>query len=318
MATGVRGTRARVATVLSLRWPATPIALRLTPLGPRATHGPAVLLHEGRWRYPDGKAFLRLWRSGRGLRADCARLGRFVVSPHGQHVGYRRDPAAAPAACEAYFFSALIALPLELQGALCLHASAVVGGDGLALVFVGASGAGKSTIAAHALRAGGLLAADDLAPLVAGAQGYQVLALPQWLRLAPRSAAQLGLISARRRGYDAAGGKTLIGARRWASRARPARAAVFVLERERSADPVRAGAAPALERLRGHAAWAVLAQHSLVAPLLRPLGREVGYFERLARLADQAPIFRLRYGDGLAQLDAALELARRAAEAALD
>lgn len=206
MATGLRGTRARVATVLSLRWPATSIELRLTPLAPQATHGPAVLLHEGQWRYPDGRVFLRLWRSGRGLRADCARLGRFVVSPHGQHVGYRRDPAAAPAACEAYFFSALIALP-------------------------------------------------------------------QWLHLAPRTAAQLGLVAARRRGYDAAGGKTLIGARRWASRTRPARAVVVVLERELSADPLRAGAAPALERLRGHAAWAVLALHSLVAPLLRPLGR---------------------------------------------
>lgn len=288
----------------------------VTPLVRELPSAPATLLHKGLWRYPDGADFLHLWRCGTQVRADCARLGCFVFSGDGRQVAYRCDPSAASADCDAYFWSTLVGLALELQGTLCLHGSAVVDPSGLVLVFVGASGAGKSTIAAHAVGAGWGLAADDMTPIADGPHGPTALALPQWLRLAPATAHGLGVTAARRRGYDTAAHKELFEAHRWSPLAAPPRVAVFVLERVVAGAGPAMGAAPVLSRLTGVAAWTALARHSLLAPLLRPLGREGSHFDRLADLAARVPVWRLRYADGLDHLPGAVAAARKAAEAA--
>ncbi|HSM50933.1 MAG TPA: hypothetical protein VLA75_05985 [Thermoanaerobaculia bacterium] len=66
-----------------------------------------------------------------------------------------------------------LVLALALQGTWCLHASAAVR-DGAVVAFLGESGVGKSTLAAHlggCLQDGWHLVADDILPVTAGEDG---------------------------------------------------------------------------------------------------------------------------------------------------
>ncbi len=66
-----------------------------------------------------------------------------------------------------------LVLALALQGTWCLHASAAVR-EGQAVAFLGESGVGKSTLAAHlggSLQSGWHLVADDILPVTAGEGG---------------------------------------------------------------------------------------------------------------------------------------------------
>lgn len=77
---------------------------------------------------------------------------------------------------------------LRLRGIVSLHASAVAV-DGRAVVFLGHSTAGKSTLAAGMVRAGAQMLADDISVLVPGDEG-RFLVEPGYakVRLRPRAA----------------------------------------------------------------------------------------------------------------------------------
>src|SRR5262249_52962005 len=81
---------------------------------------------------------------------------------------------------------------LHLRGTTCLHASAVLL-DGKLLAFSGASGAGKSTIAAALAARGCQLVSDDVLPLrVTPTCLLAGPGLPE-LRLYPAAAVRLGI-----------------------------------------------------------------------------------------------------------------------------
>ena len=87
-------------------------------------------------------------------------IGRFKVS-EGSHIVVDPQPGGDSGLLQRYLIGAAMALVLYQRQRLVLHASAVsVGGQGI--VFLGASGAGKSTIAAACLARGHLLLADDV------------------------------------------------------------------------------------------------------------------------------------------------------------
>ncbi|MFA6956958.1 MAG: hypothetical protein WC538_13910 [Thermoanaerobaculia bacterium] len=75
------------------------------------------------------------------------------------------------------FFRPLLAYRVAERGALVLHSSAVVL-DGGAYVFVGRSGAGKSTVARLALERGHAILSDDLNVLSPAGSGWNVARLP--------------------------------------------------------------------------------------------------------------------------------------------
>ena len=77
--------------------------------------------------------------------------------------------------CRQLYLNNVLPMALSRQGRLVLHASAVEA-DGGALVFVGVSGRGKSTLAAAFARAGHALLVDD--GLVLEPEGGRFLALP--------------------------------------------------------------------------------------------------------------------------------------------
>ena len=98
---------------------------------------------------PDGAAFLEL----RGLARFLVRGGREVtVDPQAN-----ADPALIRA-CSTGWIVAMVCVQRDF---LVLHASAVAFGDRV-IAFMGDQGAGKSTLAAHCVRAGAKLVADDL------------------------------------------------------------------------------------------------------------------------------------------------------------
>ncbi len=112
----------------------------------------------------------------RGYDLRVAGVGRFAVALDGSFVACvtsERTPEDADVA-EAVLGPALT-LALALQGTFCLHASAVASECG-ALLFLGASAAGKSTLASGLSRSGrafGLLT-DDITPIVPSPAGVEV------------------------------------------------------------------------------------------------------------------------------------------------
>lgn len=98
---------------------------------------------------------------------EIADLARFVVAKSGGGI-FRAGvaPGVAPDVLEEVLLGPPLTFALALQEVWCLHASAVLKG-GRAILFLGASGQGKSTLAAysrHAPGAGCQRIADDIVP----------------------------------------------------------------------------------------------------------------------------------------------------------
>ena len=98
----------------------------------------------------DGSDFLR-WPG----------LFEFLVSPDGGTVGCRALEGSSPESFQTYLLGQVLSFALTKQGHEPLHATAVVI-DGAAVAFLGASGQGKSTLAAACLRSGFQALTDDL------------------------------------------------------------------------------------------------------------------------------------------------------------
>ncbi len=101
--------------------------------------------------------------------------GRYCVRD-GSDVVVDAKPDADPAVLRLHIFASIMGMICHQRGLLVLHASAVAFGN-RAVAFTGPPGAGKSTLAAHCLAAGGRLVADDVLVLSFDEQGG-VLAHP--------------------------------------------------------------------------------------------------------------------------------------------
>lgn len=99
---------------------------------------------------PDGSDYLRF-----------PALFEFIVSPDGRSVACLLLEGATVESFQAYLFGHVLSYALVKQGHEPLHATAVEIG-GAAVAFLGASGQGKSTLAAAFLQAGHRVLTDDL------------------------------------------------------------------------------------------------------------------------------------------------------------
>jgi hypothetical protein len=123
---------------------------------------------------PDGEDMSFEFGPGRAYLA-FGRVGQFEVLENGL-IRHELVPSGIPALAGVVLLGTVFAALLQMRGQLVLHASAVAV-DGRGVVFLGAKGAGKSTLAAACLRAGHGFLTDDVLAISAG--GKLVPGFPQ-------------------------------------------------------------------------------------------------------------------------------------------
>lgn len=119
---------------------------------------PQAPFHE--WTFPDGAPWARFFRTGHGYRVEFHELADFDVSANGLKVTCCLRPKVADHTADHLFLNQVLPLALSRQGHLVFHASAVALDHG-AVAFVGASGRGKSTLAATFATNGFRFLTDD-------------------------------------------------------------------------------------------------------------------------------------------------------------
>jgi hypothetical protein len=111
-------------------------------------------------------------------------LGEFLVSSDGQRIIFTRAMDAAMESFQVYLLGQALAFALVKRGFEPLHATAIAVGEE-AVVVLGASGFGKSSLAACFLAAGHALLTDDLLLVQPAAGGLQAYPGPPRIKLFP-------------------------------------------------------------------------------------------------------------------------------------
>src|SRR4051794_4588915 len=227
-------------------------------------HGRLVRYDPALWALARTDGGLAVWCPGTGsYHADVA-TGVIEVHPDERQEGL----------LEHRLTCLVVPLMLAERGDLALHA-AVLARDGRAVVFCGASMAGKSTLAAALAQRGWVLLGDDSAVLsLDGDDGLVVWPGPAGSRL-------------RREGERIL--RDLVGVDNGAGHTEAVRLAAAVVLQERG------GELPVAERLAP-----VAAATSLYAYAPQADGPAVAHtFRMAARLAERVPVFRARMPDDL-------------------
>lgn len=131
----------------------------------------------------DGELHARVGRDGDRLVAEWPDLVRFSVRRDGSDPVFESHPDADRGQVDKLRRGAVRLLLAHLAGGISLHASAVAL-EGRAVVFVGGSGQGKSTLAAALCELlGATLLGDDAVTIEVRREGYDVVALEgkHWL-----------------------------------------------------------------------------------------------------------------------------------------
>lgn len=227
---------------------------------------------------------------------------RFLID-RGTAVTVEHAPDVTPAEIETFLCSVVAGILLHQRGALALHA-ACVAVDGLAVAIAAPSGRGKSTLAAALAAAGHPLLTDDICRVTFTESGALAVPGPPRLRLWPDAARMLGHRSAdlgpARPGHPK---RVLPGP---AAGAPLPLAAILRLVIDARA------VAPRLERLKGPAAITPAEELVYRVRLGRRLGRRIGLFQDLTRLAVQVPVFTLTRPEAGADLGDLVALVRAA------
>ncbi|MCE7982692.1 MAG: hypothetical protein DYG89_16025 [Caldilinea sp. CFX5] len=144
------------------------------------TPQPLASFHQ--WLLPDGTLWLQFYRIPTGYLLRFTNLADFEVSTDGQTICCWPGPETSASTIEHLYLNQILPLALGQQGKLIFHASAVEIGD-VAVAFMGASGRGKSTLAATFATTGLRFLADD-GLLVEPHEGhYQVIPSHPSIRL---------------------------------------------------------------------------------------------------------------------------------------
>jgi hypothetical protein len=257
----------------------------------------SLRIYRSETRRVDGWGRIELFCSSGVYCLRCVGVGDFFFSRTGRRVKCFPDPAASATVVDSVLYGPVRATLLELQGLICLHASAVVL-EGAGVGFVGHSGYGKSTVAAAFVAAGYPLLTDDI--LAVCARGSRCLARPgnQWLRLSPDAASILGPDYRNDTGSGSSKHRVPVNARERELSKKPVPlAALYVLDRQ-----LRAGDGVAVEALSGSIGLIELIRFSFCARVAKPLGIDRARFALLGRLAQCVPVRVLRYAEGFEHL----------------
>ena len=125
------------------------------------------------WQLPQGPILAAFYRTEAGFLVRFPDLADFELSADGRRAICWPSPNVSEATVEHLYRNQIMPLALGKLGKLVFHASAVELGDG-AITFAGASGRGKSTVAAAFAMNGNPFLADD-GVLLDGAPGTYVI-----------------------------------------------------------------------------------------------------------------------------------------------
>lgn len=112
------------------------------------------------WTFPDGRPWTRFYRTERGFLLRFPGLADFELDPADDVVVCFPFPGVSTHTVWHLFHSQVLPLALSRQGKLVFHASAIEV-QGVAIAFMGASGKGKSTLAASFATNGSAFLTDD-------------------------------------------------------------------------------------------------------------------------------------------------------------
>jgi len=141
---------------------------------------------------PGGDQAVTISRTPEGYHLACFGCVYVEVAADGSGVAIDARPPAGDADVDDLLVRVVLTLIGQLRGRPLLHGSAVSFGE-RAVGFVGATGAGKSTLAAFSADRGAQLLADD--SLLLGIVGEAVHVSPTAERIRVRDTARLGLLA---------------------------------------------------------------------------------------------------------------------------
>lgn len=214
------------------------------------------------------------------------RVGRFVVA-RGRSITIEPDPAADEDTLRLFLFGTAVGALLHQRELLPLHGSAVFK-DGRTLLVLGASGAGKSSLAAALGRHGWRLQSDDVSVVrLEHGQAWCDPAFPR-RKMWPDMLKQLGddpkAHAPVRPGLEKR--SQIVDAAQFHDAPAPV-GGIVVLRPSRALTPT-------LTPLAGPARMACLKHQTFRANLRTPLDVHVPHFAIIARLAEQARVWRLQ------------------------
>lgn len=250
--------------------------------------GPSDAPPYDRWAFPDGTVFLYFFRRLDGYLLRFPDIADFEIDAACSRVDCSPAPGIGEATCNHLFLNQVQPLILSRTGKLVLHGSAVETGAG-ALLFLGQSGRGKSTLAASFALRGYPFLADDGIVLERTDAGYRALPSHPSIRLWNDSEEALALADAPRAPPVHYTPKSrLVATSRLIHATSPCRLrTVYLLDNAGVTDV-------SIRRLDPAAAMTGLLQHTFI---LDVEDRAVvsGKFDRMADLANDAPCFSLDY-----------------------
>jgi hypothetical protein len=242
-------------------------------------------------------AQLRFALAGDRYLLDVPRAARFLVSEAGDEITCFPSRGLGRSRFYHLLLDQALPLALGLMGDLVLHASAVVHGEE-AMALAGPSGRGKSTLAAHLGARGAQVLTDDCLVLRDTGAGWLAFAFDQGIRLWQDSArAALGGAA---RGAKMAEGSAKVRVQRHPGisfRREPAPLGCIVLPQERRRNLRRA----VLTRFTPREGMMALLPQMFFFEVHRKLALR-NQFERLSRLAESVPLYRLDLPANLASL----------------
>ena len=249
------------------------VTVRLGPVPRTLPAGPGHPARTPLWQARPGAFLMHL----EGVARFLVTGGRDVLI---EPLGGNDDDVAA------IFISSPFTVLLQQRGVATLHAAAVAAGDG-AVLLLGTSGVGKSSLAAALVERGFPLLADDVTGVTLDADGRPV-ALPAfarqrlWAHTLDRMRWRERVQSRVRRGLE----KYWVPAQRACSSPMPVRAA-FALESSHLHSGIRIEPLPP-----GSAFWA-LWEHTYRKRAMDAMGRRPTHFRAMTTMARRVPVARV-------------------------
>lgn len=251
---------------------------------------------EASWTSP----FVEIGSDDRTVLVRIGDTVRFLVRD-GSRIVLDQDSQPETSTVETFLFGAVAGIVLHQRGVLPLHASCVMIGD-VAVALAGVSGRGKSTLAGALSMHGHPVVTDDVCPIEFRGKVAMAIPGPARIRLWPDSADHLGVPPDRLQTGRPGHPKRVLSA---AARSTPSPlGAVIRIAVDKRLDR------PVMHRLTGPATMTPMEELVYRTRLGRRLGRRLGLFQDLVRLAGMVPIFQLIRPEGTANLPQLIDLVR--------
>lgn len=218
------------------------------------------------------------------LLATVAGTGVFYVRD-GSLVEYRADPGADPGWVRLYLHSQVLVALLHQRRVLNFHASGFIH-EGLGVMVLGETGAGKSSLTLSFALGGAGFMSDDLTPLVFPDGRPHLLSLHREIKLRQDTLTQLGVEGSLLREAEAGSGKKYLRLAPAASDTHKLNL-IFIVETGDVSHPVFSEASPAEK-------FAILRGEICMSEILAGMPEtEAHYVTQLARTIEQVPVIRI-------------------------